>query len=167
FLGQRYDPLFTEVTPYRAPTGPTPRPGTPVTVLGEPHLPESRLAEGVTIDRLETRRGVVEQPDDRIGAVDASGALDHFSRTQGRAFNLLTSSQVRAAFDLSRHDPRLRERYGRTLFGNCALIARRLVEAGVRFVNVTWDLFWDRVPINYDCWDTHTRNFPILRAVNL
>jgi uncharacterized protein (DUF1501 family) len=37
----------------------------------------------------------------------------------------------------------------------------------VRFVNVTWDLFWDRVPINYDSWDTHTRNFPILKDVNL
>jgi uncharacterized protein (DUF1501 family) len=41
------------------------------------------------------------------------------------------------------------------------------VEAGVRFVNVTWDLFWDRMPIDYDCWDTHTRNFPILRENNL
>jgi uncharacterized protein (DUF1501 family) len=41
------------------------------------------------------------------------------------------------------------------------------VEAGVRFVNVTWDLFWDRVQIDYDCWDTHTRNFHILRDNNL
>jgi len=49
---------------------------------------------------------------------------------------------------------------------NC-LLARRLVERGVRFVNVTWDLFWDRVQINYDAWDTHTRNFAILKDVNL
>ena len=35
----------------------------------------------------------------------------------------------------------------------------------MRFVNVTWDLFWDRVPINYDGWDTHTRNFPILSDI--
>ncbi len=55
------------------------------------------------------------------------------------------------------------DRYGRTLFGNSTLIARRLVEAGVRFVNVTWDLFWDRIQIDYDAWDTHTRNFAILR----
>jgi hypothetical protein len=75
----------------------------------------------------------------------------------------LTSSKVKAAFDLDKEDPRLRERYGRTLFGNSTLIARRLVEQGVRFVNVTWDLFWDRIPIDYDAWDTHTRNFPILR----
>jgi uncharacterized protein (DUF1501 family) len=90
-------------------------------------------------------------------------ALDAYDRTQRRAFGLLTTSRVRAAFDLTREDPRLVERYGRTLFGNSALIARRLVEAGVRFVNVTWDLFWDRIQIDYDAWDTHTRNFAILR----
>jgi hypothetical protein len=74
---------------------------------------------------------------------------------------------VRTAFDLKAEDPRLVERYGRTLFGHSTLIARRLVEAGVRFVNVTWDLFWDRVQIDYDAWDTHTRNFPILRENKL
>src|SRR5262249_29134433 len=88
-------------------------------------------------------------------------------RVQQRAFSLLTSSRVRRAFSLEQEPPRLRDRYGRTLFGNCTLIARRLVEAGVRFVNVSWDLFWDRVQIDYDCWDTHTRNFPILRETNL
>src|SRR6185436_10550775 len=70
---------------------------------------------------------------------------------------------VRTAFDLTQEDPGLVERYGKTLFGNSSIIARRLVEAGVRFVNVTWDLYWDRIPIDYDCWDTHTRNFAILR----
>ena len=59
------------------------------------------------------------------------------------------------------------DRYGRTLFGQSTLIARRLVESGVRFVNVTWDLFWDRIQIDYDAWDTHTRNFPILKENKL
>src|SRR5262249_5373407 len=88
-------------------------------------------------------------------------------RSQSRAFDLLTSTRVRAAFDLDREDPRLRERYGKTLFGNCALIARRLVEAGGRFWDGAGGPFWGRVPVNYDSWDTHTRNFPILRDVNL
>jgi uncharacterized protein (DUF1501 family) len=79
----------------------------------------------------------------------------------------LTSSPVRAAFDLEREDARLRDRYGRTLFGSSTLIARRLVEAGVRFVNVTWDIFWERFKLQYDGWDTHTRNFAILRDYNL
>jgi hypothetical protein len=74
---------------------------------------------------------------------------------------------MKAAFDLGKEDPRLLDRYGRTLFGHSTLIARRLVEAGVRFVNVTWDLFWDRVQVDFDAWDTHTRNFPILRENKL
>src|SRR5436309_4079923 len=98
---------------------------------------------------------------------DAQPALFNYERSQQRAFDLMTSNRVRSAFDLSREDPRLRDRYGRTLFGSSTLTARRLVEAGVRFVNVTWDLFWDRVQINYDAWDTHTRNFHILRDHNL
>ncbi len=167
FLGQRYDPLYTEVTPRRDPAGPAPRPGYPAVVLGEPRLPESRLADGITIDRLNTRRSLLQQIDGQMRRADAHMSLENHNRTQQRAFNLLTSGQVRAAFDLGREDPRLRDHYGRTLFGNCSLIARRLVEAGVRFVNVTWDLFWDRVQINYDSWDTHTRNFVILKDFNL
>jgi hypothetical protein len=167
FLGKRYDPLFTEVAPFKATGSPVGGPGHPQTVLGEPRLPESALAPGITLDRLNTRRHLLDQLDDGLRAVDAQLALTSHTRAQQRAFNLLTSSEIRNAFDLDREDPRLRERYGRTLFGNCALIARRMVESGVRFVNVTWDLFWDRVPINYDAWDTHTRNCAILRDVNL
>jgi len=105
--------------------------------------------------------------DDQMRRLDAQPALGGFGRTQQRAFDLLTSSHVRAAFDLNREDPRLRDRYGRNLFGASTLTARRLVESGVRFVNVTWDLFWDRVQINYDAWDTHSRNGPTLREHNL
>ena len=167
FLGQRHDALYTEVMPYRDPTGPTPAAGRPVTVLGEPQLPESTLAPGVTIDRLNSRRSLMNQIEDQLRNETVQRTVDQFDRTQRRAFNLLTSTEVRSAFDLNREDNRVRERYGKTLFGNCSLIARRLVERGVRFVNVTWDLFWDRVQINYDAWDTHTRNFEILKNVNL
>jgi hypothetical protein len=167
FLGQRYDALYTEVSPYRAPDSPTPAPGRPVTVLGEPRLPDSTLAPGVTLDRLNTRRTLMQQIDDNLRQADAQRSIDQFNRTQRSAFNLLTSAEVRAAFDVQQEDPRLRDRYGRTLFGNCALIARRLVERDVRFINVTWDLFWDRVQINYDCWDTHSNNFTTLKNVNL
>jgi hypothetical protein len=167
FLGQRYDPLYTECSPYRDPGTPAPGPGRPATVRGEPRLPQDRLAAGITVDRLDTRRTLLQQIDGQLRRVETQRALDNFGRVQQRAFNLLTSSQVRAAFDLGREEPRVRGRYGRTLFGSSTLIARRLVEAGVRFVNVTWDLFWNRVPINFDSWDTHTRNFPTLKDVNL
>jgi hypothetical protein len=74
---------------------------------------------------------------------------------------------VRAAFDVEREPPAVRDSYGNTLFGASTLIARRLIEAGVRFVNVSWDIFWDRYRIDYDGWDTHTRNFSILKDWNL
>lgn len=166
-LGKRFDALTTEVSPFKAPGDTRGAAGNPATVLGEPRLPDSTLAEGVTLDRLNRRRTLSEQLDDQLRRADAQVAVDSFNRTQRRAFNILTSTDVRSAFDLEREDPRLRERYGRTLFGNCSMIARRLVERGVRFINVSWDLFWDRVPINYDAWDTHTRNFHVLKNVNL
>jgi hypothetical protein len=166
FLGRRYDPLFSECQPYGDKDAPPTRPGYPRVVRGEPYLPHSVLDADMTIDRLNTRRGLLRQIDDQVRRLEAQPPSS-FERTQKRAFGLLTSSPVRAAFDLRREDPRLLERYGRTLFGHSTLIGRRLVEAGVRFVNVTWDLFWDRVPIDYDAWDTHTRNFPILRENKL
>jgi hypothetical protein len=167
FLGKRYDALTTECLPYGDKDAPQPGPGHPRVVRGQPRLPTSTLDADLTIDRLNTRRTLLEQIDDRLRQAESQPSLGSYDRTRHRAFGLLTSSKVRAAFDLSREDPRLLDRYGRTLFGHSTLIARRLVEAGVRFVNVTWDLFWDRVPIDYDAWDTHTRNFPILRENKL
>jgi membrane-anchored protein YejM (alkaline phosphatase superfamily) len=121
----------------------------------------------LTIDRLSKRRGLLEQIDGELRRAEAQVALDGYGRTQQRAFSLLTSSRLKAAFDLKREDPRLRDRYGRTLFGHSTLIARRLVEEGVRFVNVTWDLFWDRIKIDHDAWDTHIKNFSILKENKL
>jgi uncharacterized protein (DUF1501 family) len=80
---------------------------------------------------------------------------------------MLTSPEVREAFDLSREDDRARERYGRTLFGSATLLARRLVERGVRFVNVSWDNFSKRFEVSKAAWDTHERNFPMLRETLL
>jgi hypothetical protein len=166
FLGKRYDPLTTECSPYGDKDAPPTRPGHPRVVRGHPYLADSALTTGLTIDRLNERRGLLQQVDDSLRRAEGP-ALGSYDRVQQRAFNLLTSSRVRAAFDLSMEDPRRLERYGRTLFGHSTLIARRLVEEGVRFINVTWDLFWDRVQVDYDAWDTHTRNFPILRENKL
>lgn len=163
FLGKRYDGLTTECDPYRdKDTKPT-TPGYPNVVRGMPFLPNSTLVEGLTLDRLNNRRGLLGQFDDQVRQMESQPTVGQFDRTQQRAFQLLTSPKARAAFDLSNEDPRRVDRYGRSLFGHSTLIGRRLVEAGVRFVNVTWDLFWDRVQVDYDAWDTHTRNFPILK----
>jgi hypothetical protein len=85
------------------------------------------------------------------------------------AFDLITSPKVREAFDLNQESDRSRERYGRSLFGASTLLARRLIERGVRFVNVSWDNMRERFefPPSNQVWDTHERNFPILRENHL
>jgi hypothetical protein len=166
FLGKRCDPLTTECAPFRDKDGPAPSAGYPRIVRGEPILPHTTLDADMTLDRLNNRRSLLDQLDDQLRLAESIPTAS-YDRTSHRAYDLLTSRKVREAFDLKHEDPRLLDRYGRTLFGHSTLIARRLVESGVRFVNATWDLFWDRVPIDYDCWDTHTRNFPILRENKL
>ena len=70
-----------------------------------------------------------------------------------KAFGIVTSPQAKRAFDLSHEDPRLRDRYGRNTFGQSCLLARRLVESGVRFVTVS-----------FGGWDTHQQNFTSLKG---
>jgi hypothetical protein len=167
FLGKQYDPLCTEVAPYLD-KGKVCQPGQPQYVRGAPRLPDAVLAGELTLDRFDGRRSLLEQFDQQRRLLEANGsARTAFDRQQQRALQLLTRPAVRAAFDLDKEPPAVREAYGRTLFGSSVLMARRLLEAGVRCVNVTWDIFWDRFRIDYDGWDTHTRNFPILREWNL
>jgi uncharacterized protein (DUF1501 family) len=83
--------------------------------------------------------------------------MDKFSR---QAYSLLTSSQTREVFDLAREPDELRQRYGRFRFGQCCLMARRLVEAGARFVQVNWSSHVEPVEDTGDGgWDMHDRNF--------
>ena len=166
FLGQRFNPLTTECRPHGDP-GTKPVPGKPVVVRGVPLLPNTAFDADLTLDRLNSRRTLLQQFDDRKRSLDTNSALGGYDRIQRRAFDLLTSSRMRAAFDVSKEDPRRLDRYGRTLFGHSTLIARKLIDEGVRFVNVTWDLFWDRVQVDYDAWDTHTNNFEILKTNKL
>jgi hypothetical protein len=165
FLGKRYDPLFTECNPHI--DNPPDKPYHSQPLRGSPVIPNSTLRDGVTIDRLNRRRTLLEQIDEQHAGFESTGKLTTFDRYQTQAWSLLTSSKVKAAFDLSREDPRLLDRYSRTLFGQSALIARKLVECGVRFINVTWDCYWERLQLSYECWDTHARNAGVLREYNL
>ncbi len=167
YLGKRYDALTTECMPTMPDGGFTPAAGTPQTVLGRPLLPASVMQDGLTLDRLSTRRSLLDQLDDQRRQADIMLTAGSFDRSQQQAFNILTSAGLRDAFDIEQETPELRDRYGRTLFGESTLIARRLVERGVKFINVTWDLFWGPVEIDYDAWDTHTNNFEILKTNKL
>ena len=169
FLGKQYDALTTECMPFYDKDSFAPSPGTPQIVRGVPVLPSTSLEDVMTIDRLNTRRSLLSQIDTERRRMDQFASVDSssYQRNQRQAFDILTSSAMRQAFDLSQEDPKMVDRYGRTLFGNSTLIARRLIEAGVRFVNVTWDLFWGPVNVDYDAWDTHNNNFNILKKNKL
>lgn len=163
FLGRKHDPLFTECVPYS--DKPSPDTYSPQLVKGVPKLPTASLPAGVTLDRLNRRRSLTQQFDDRLRDTETRA---EFERSQNGAMTLLTSKKVQDAFDVERVSQKLRDQYGRTLFGTSALIGRKLVEAGVQFINVTWDVFWTR-PGKLDGagWDTHQRNFGILKELLL
>ncbi|MGE3316895.1 MAG: DUF1501 domain-containing protein [Planctomycetaceae bacterium] len=165
FLGKRYDPLFTECEPYV--DKPPDVPYHSQVLRGVPKIPDSALREGMTIDRLNTRRSLLDQIDAERFRFDSASSLVTFDKQSERAWSILTSSAVRKAFDLSTEDPKLLDRYGRCLFGHCSLIGRKLIEAGVRFVNVTWDCYYERLKLQFECWDTHSRNAGVLRDHNL
>ena len=105
-----------------------------------------RLPSGLTIPRLENRRGLLKGFDQLRRDVDASGAFEAMDRFQRRACELVLGEAARRAFDISSEDTRVRERYGRHTWGQSVLLARRLVEAGSTFVTVHfggWDHHWN------------------------
>jgi hypothetical protein len=105
--------------------------------------------EGITLDRTISRVSLLEQFDAARRAVDRSRSVGDYDRLRAKALDLVTSEQMRAAFDVGRESPELRDRYGRHLFGQSALMGRRMLEAGARFVTVLWDC-----PDGYS-WDSH------------
>ncbi len=110
---------------------------------------------------------MVDALDEQFRGLESNRDFGNFPREQRLAFEMLTSNKVREAFDLEQENDRTRDRYGRTLFGSSTLLARRLVERGVQFVNVSWDNFSKRFEVSKAGWDTHQRNFPMLRETLL
>jgi hypothetical protein len=157
YLGPKFDPVFSTADAHAGKDTSTDKdfynPAVPIT--GEPRLP--KLDGDLTLDAMDRRRTLVEQLDAHAAAIDARG---HAAR-RDVAFNLLLSPKTKAAFDLSREPLKLRERYGRDLFGSSVLLARRLVEAGVTFVTV----HTEAKPNGH--WDTHENNFAMLKGLLL
>ena len=111
--------------------------------------------KGVNIDRLNRRRAALATIDqfqrDVEGQADALRAIDEYYEN---AFSMITSPETQRAFNLDEEDSKLRDQYGRTDFGQSCVLARRLVESGVRFVTVT-----------SGGWDTHRDNFNGLKKL--
>lgn len=113
------------------------------------------LPNGMTSARLDRRRTALQLVDTLQRDLDeqpqALAALDSYYEN---AFSIITSPETKRAFDLSDESDRTRDAYGRTTFGQSCLLARRLIEAGTRFVTVT-----------SGGWDTHSDNFARLKSL--
>jgi uncharacterized protein (DUF1501 family) len=114
-------------------------------------------APDLTSVRLAARRSLLAQFDDTRRLLDHSLLARDLNAYYQKAFGLLTSDRTRAAFDLAAEDRATRDRYGRTEFGQRCLLARRLAEAGVPMINVSY------CHTPQGSWDTHSQNFRQLR----
>src|SRR5262249_39113675 len=99
--------------------------------------PNLSLPAGVDGRRREGRRDLMSACERARRALDTTGIGAGLDRFEQEAFSLVLGQSARRAFDLSKEDPRLRDRYSRHQWGQSTLLARRLVEAGVRFVTLT------------------------------
>jgi len=137
FLGDQYNPF---VLPGDA--------ASPSFTVRDVTLPAS-----VDTERFQRRMKVLQTVDTWQARMESSPTtLEAADTFYEKAYNLVTAPQAKKAFDIGREDPRIRDRYGRHSLGQGCLLARRLVEAGVRFVTVT-----------DGGWDTHQNNFASLR----
>lgn len=129
-------------------------------------LPEVSLQGDIDGTRLATRQRLLNAVDDLLRHVEQTGQVRHYSKQQQRAFSMLGSSKVKAAFDLSKEPQALREKYGKSLNAMSVLMARRLVEAGVPFVTVFTkeDPKLDALCKSGGSWDTHGSNFYCLKT---
>lgn len=142
-LGHSYDPLF---------------------VLNDPNavdfrVPELTLQSEISSDRLSARRRLFETAG--YSLEQGPSASTEMTRMQARALDLLTSERTQAAFRLTEESNSTRENYGRNIYGQSTLLARRLIEAGTRIVTISW------APDANATWDTHTNNFRNLKRTLL
>ena len=122
--------------------------------------PAAMLPADLSLDRLASRRSLVEQLEAGRRSFESSDALNSYDRHRQRAYTVLASDQMGAALDVRREPLAVRERFGLTLFGQACLAARRLVEAGSRFVTV----FWDEFGLAGSAWDTHDHHFERMKT---
>ena len=114
-----------------------------------------RLAGGFGVERLQERRSLLDEVNRRQEQLTAFAEGQQLANQQRLAFSILTSGKVAQAFELDREPAALRDRYGRHMFGQSLLLARRLVEAGVSVVQVNMG--------HVQTWDSHANIFPRLK----
>ena len=118
-------------------------------------LPDFSLSADISADRFQQRQALLDAVDSTRRQLDESPAVEKMDTYYRRAIEMLTSTRVRDAFDLENERPQLRMQYGANFFGQACLMARRLVEAGTRYVQIKW---YDVVA--FDAWDCHGAELP-------
>jgi len=108
--------------------------------------------------RLKRRISLLKQVDEHFRRLDQSRPAAIYDTFQEQAFDLLTTGRVQEAFAVEREPDSVRDRYGRTQWGQCLLLARRLVEVGVRLVHVNWSREAGDSAVDNPMWDTHAQN---------
>ena len=139
FLGKLYNPFFIKQDPNSP----------------DFKLPELSLPANLSLERLENRKEVLRLIDSQTDLIEKSAVAHGIDESYRKAVAMLTSNEFKKAFDLSEEKQSVRDRYGRTTYGQGCLLARRLVEAGVRFTTVYLS------PSIGGCeggWDTHGFN---------
>jgi hypothetical protein len=155
FLGKAHDPLFIPHDPNSASFA----------------LPELSLPAGLSHARVSQRRELQKLIDAQSRLIDHSAAARGLDAYYEKALAMLQSDRLRRAFDLSSEPARVREAYGRTTYGQGCLLARRLVETGVKFVTVYFSDNIGGQSTTGGGWDTHgfnhTRMYPIIEQYHL
>jgi hypothetical protein len=142
----------------------------PERLICDPSDPDFKI-EGLTLPpevpplRLSGRQSLLAQVEEHFQLVERGPALKDYDRQAQDAFSVLTSGQARQAFDIGREPKKLRERYGRGKWGQCVLLARRLIEAGARLVHVNWPREAGDSAVDNPMWDTHAQNADRLQDV--
>jgi hypothetical protein len=142
YLGSAYNAFQVEAVPERGGFLP-----------GDIVPPGVSLPRGFSLADLNDRDRLVKRFDKHLKALDQADVPASLNKFQQQALDILRSDKTKKAFDLNREKASVRDRYGRGVFGQSALIARRLIEAGARFVT-----------LGIGGWDTHGGNFNTLRG---
>ena len=130
--------------------------------VGDPSSPEYKVSgfgmQGLSPDALLRRRDLLAGVQRGFAGEGLGSDVALYDKYQQQAFELLTSGRAQQAFAIDQEPARVREKYGRNRWGQCVLLARRLIEAGVRLVHVQWPREPGDSAVDNPLWDTHAQN---------
>ncbi len=142
YLGQAFDPMWITNDPNSADFA----------------IPEFTLDKSVNGNRISQRSALLQRFNSRLTNQKKNQLLSSMTSFQQQAYDILTSTTVQTAFRIQEEPEKLRDAYGRNIYGQSVLLARRMLEAGTRVVTVSW------APDANATWDTHSGNFDKLKG---